>query len=268
MPEKTCLRAALACVGWLMIVCHTVALADDKQPEYLASFDPAKGFKPAQSDLTEVFLQLAGSLEYYGSPEPYLRHMKAEHARIEAEYRAVFGTEPKSHRPVYMTDEYFEKFAANWKLLSPKLGLEPLTRDIGNLMRDAINGTRGNGTMLVEIFNHHQARVLAAMAGQERGAADFNALKSDLITGLELDKKVIHDETYRISQRDAVGFALPIRGDILGLFTRLDASLKPADAERIKAVILSVFTDVGRMAQSELEAGIAEKALDRQTAAK
>ena len=194
--------------------------------------------------------------------------MKAEHARIEAKYRVVLGTEPTSHLPAYMTENYFEKFAANWKLLSPKLGLEPLAKDIGNLMRDAINGTRGNGTMLVEIFNHHQDQVLAAMAGQGSEPADFDALKADLITRLELDKTVIHDETYRISQRDAVGFALPIRGDIMGLFTRLDASLKPADAERVKAVILSVFTDVGRMAQSELEAGIAEKALDRQTAAK
>ena len=70
MNGKTCLRTAVACAGWLVLACHTVAFAGDKQPEYLASFDPAKGFKPAQSDLTEVFLQLAGSLEYYGSPEP------------------------------------------------------------------------------------------------------------------------------------------------------------------------------------------------------
>ena len=45
------------------------AKAADK-PQYLASFDPTKGFKPAHSDLTEVVLQIAGSLKAYGSPEP------------------------------------------------------------------------------------------------------------------------------------------------------------------------------------------------------
>ena len=33
------------------------------KPEYPASFDPAQGFRPAQADLTEVFLQIAASLE-------------------------------------------------------------------------------------------------------------------------------------------------------------------------------------------------------------
>ena len=45
----------------------------ETKPEYFSSFDPAKGFKPAQRDLTEVYLQLAASLENFGSPEPYLR---------------------------------------------------------------------------------------------------------------------------------------------------------------------------------------------------
>ena len=49
-------------------------------PVHSASFDPVKGFKPAQSDLTEVFLQIADSLEFYGGPEPYLRHMKCPSA--------------------------------------------------------------------------------------------------------------------------------------------------------------------------------------------
>ena len=127
------------------------ATAADK-PEYLASFNPGKGFKPAQSDLTEVFLQIAGSLEYYGSPEPYLRHMKVEHARIEAKYGERFHRASKAYWPAYMTDEYFEKFSANWNALAPKLGLVALTKNTGHNMRDAILGTRGNGTMLVEIL--------------------------------------------------------------------------------------------------------------------
>ena len=260
------IKTALLCICWLVFFGQMV-LATDK-PDYQVSFDPAKGFKPAQNDLTEIFLQLAGSLEYYGSPEPYLRHMKAEHDRIEAKYRQQFGTVPKSFCPPYMDDSYLEKFSANWKLLSPKLGLEPLTKDIGNLMRDAINGTRGNGTMLVEIFNQHQANVYAAMAGKEKGEADFNALKGELTRRLELDKTTIHDEGYKIPQRDAVGFTTGIRGDINRLFDALDKGLKPPDAERIKAFVRSVCTDLGQMAHSELEAGIAERSLDRQAAAK
>ena len=194
--------------------------------------------------------------------------MKAEHARIETKYQKRFGTAPKSYCPAYMTDAYLDRLAANWKILSPKLGLESLIKDIGNLMRDAINGTRGNGTMLVEIFNRHQARVFDAMAGKGSEPTDFNALKAELITRLELDKTTVHDETYPLTQRDAVGFALVIHGDILDLFKKLDAGLSVADAARIKMAVLTIFTDVGRMAQSELEAGIAERALDRQTVAK
>ena len=65
-----------------------------------------------------------------------------------------------------------------------------------------------------------------------------------------------------------MGFTIPIRGDVLTLFKKIDASLKPADAARIKAAILSVFVDVGRMAQSELQVSLAEHALDRQATAK
>ena len=151
------------------------------KPEYLTSFDPAKGFKPAQTDLTEIFLQIAGSLEYYGSPEPYLRHMKAEHERIEAKYKRQLGTASKSFCPAYMDDEYFAKFSEVWTKLSPKLGLDPLTKRTGNLIRDAILGTRGTGTMLVEIFNNHQARVYATMTGRANEPADFDSLKAELV---------------------------------------------------------------------------------------
>ena len=239
-----------------------------EQPEYFASFDPDKGFKPAQADLTEVFLQIAGSLEYYCSPEPYLRHMKAEHERIEAKYRLRFGTEPKHFCPAYMDDAYFSQLSANWKLLAPKLGLEPLTKNTGHLMREAINGTRGNGTMLVEIFNQHQAKVYASMIGQGTAPSDFDALKADLVNRLEIGKAVVHDENYKIPQRDAVDFTTGIEGGFNRLFAAIDAGLKPSDAERIKGFVTSVCIDVGRVAQSELQIAIAEHALDRQTAAK
>ncbi len=142
---------AIAC-GFSITMAATLRAAN-QAPEYLASFDPSTGFKPAQADLTEIFLQIAGSLECYGSPVPYLRHTKADHTRVEAEYRARFGTVPKSYCPAYMTDEYLDRFAANWNVLSAKLGLEPTVKDIGGLMRDAILRTRRTGTSIVEIFN-------------------------------------------------------------------------------------------------------------------
>lgn len=242
------------------------AIAAD-QPEYVTSFDPAKGFKPAQTDLTEIFLQIAGSLECYGSPVPYLRHMKAEHTRIEAKYQARFGKPPTSYRPAYMTDEFMDKFAANWSILSAKLGLESTVKDIGGLMRDAILGTRRTGTTIVEIFNQHQKQVFDSMAGKPSEGADFDALKAQLITQLELDRTNVDEGKYEVARRDAVRSTVIIRGVVLTLFAKLDKNLKPADAAKIKAALTSVFIDVGRMAQSELEVGISEWALQHSQAA-
>jgi hypothetical protein len=257
---KTLIALAFAFIALL-----TARGAD--RPEYFASFDPAKGFKPAQENLTQVFLQIAGSLEQHGSAEPYLRHMAKEHGRIEALYLRKYGTASKSYRPAYMTDEYLNRLSANWNLLSPKLGLEAFAKEVGHGMRNAIKGTRGTGTIIVEIFNYHQSKVFNSMAGKGNGPADFETLKSQLISRLELDKPSVDEERYEIARRDAVSFALGIQGDTIKLFKRLDEGLKAADAERVKAALTSVFIDVGRMAQSELEAALAEWALTKSSTA-
>ena len=245
---KTLTVLALAFVA--LIAAHGA----DK-PEYLDSFNSRKGFKPAQRDLTEVFLQLAGSLEEFGSPEPYLRHVAQEHARIESLYRRKFSTEPKSYRPGYMTDEYIDRLATNWNLLSPKLGLEAYAKEVGHMMRDAIKGTRGTGTIIVEIFNRHQDRVLDSMTGTGRQGADFEALRAELVTRLELDKKTVDEGGYEVARRDAVRCAIIIHGVTMKLFVKLEQGLKPADAQRVKTIITSIFMDVGATAQSELQAG-------------
>ena len=249
----------------LAIVCSTPIAGWGAEPEYLDSFNPAKGFKPAQRDLTEIFLQLAGSLEEYGSPVPYLRHVTQEHARIEALYRRKFGTEPKSYRPAYMTDAYIDRLSANWNLLSPKIGLEPYAKEVGHMMRDAIKGTRGTGTIIVEIFNRHQERVFDAMTGKGAHGADFESLRTELISRLELDKKIVDEGGYEVARRDAVRCAIIIHGLTMKLFKRLDDGLKPADAERVKTAITSIIVDVGEMAQSELQAGLAEWAFKKQS---
>lgn len=237
------------------------------QPEYLQSFDPAKGFKPAQRNLTEIYLQLAGSLEHFGTPEPYLTHIRKEHQRIEAAYLQKFGKQPKSRWPAYMTDDYLARSMANWNTLSPKLGLQPLTKDIGHSMRLAIKGTRDSGTILVGILSEHQKHVFDSMLKPNAEPVDFEALKTNLVVRLELGKSMVNEQKYELTRRDAVTFSLAIEDRVLKLNDRIDAALKPADAAKIKTALTNIFIDMGRVAQYELEAGIAEWALDSTIAA-
>ena len=133
-------------------------------------------------------------------------------------------------------------------------------------MRNAIKGTRGTGTIIVEIFNQHQGRVLDSMTRKGRQPADFEALRAALVTRLELDKNVVDESRYEIARRDAVSFALGIHGITMKLFKRLDSGLKPGDSERVKTIITSIFMDVGAMAQSELQVGISAWGFERLSA--
>ena len=237
-------------------------MAADK-PEYVMSFDPAKGFKPAQSDLTEVFSQIAGSLQYYGSPEPYLRHMKAEHARIEAKYQQQLGDKPRSYYPAYMDAAYFDRFAANWKHIAPQLGLESLTKNTGHLMQAAINGPDGKGTILVDVFNQHQHEVYAAITSRKKvQIPDFDVLKASMMKCLRLDDPPAPAGHLATDQQAVVNPANDIHTAFLKLFSALNAGLPTTDAEKVKAVIRSIITDVGCMAQSELEVAVVENSLD------
>lgn len=253
-------------IAAIILACGTVSFAD-ANPEYLTSYDPAKGFKPAQRDLTEIFLQLAGSLEAKGSPVPYLRYVAAEHVRIENLYRRKFGKDPKSFRPPYMTDVYLEKLSANWNLLSPKIGLEPYAKDVGHMMRNAIKGTRGTGTIVVAIFNEHQTLVLDEMLGKGKEPAGFERLKGQLIARLELNNIDVDEWGFEIPRRDAVTFALAIHGVTMKLFKRVDEGLDEKAAASVKTYLTSVIMDVGQAAQSELQAGIAEWAGAKQSTA-
>lgn len=249
-----------------LILAGQAPILAGESPDFFQSFNPTNGFRPAQKNLTEIFLQIAGSLEFYGSPEAYLRHVVSEHKRIEAKYQQKYGKPPQSHCPAYMTDDYLARFAKNWNLLSPKIDLELFAKEVGHNMRLAIKGTRDSGTTVIEIFNEHQARVFDRMAQAGDQSAGFDLLKSNLVTRLKLDQRQIDELGNDIPTRDAISYAVIIHGVTMKLFKRLDDGLKPADAERIKAALTSVFMDVGKMAQSELEAGIAEWALDKEPA--
>lgn len=107
---------------------------------YAPYFNPANGFKPAQRSLTDAFLQMAGSFEHFGTPEPYLRHVMEEHARIDAKYKLDTGKDV-SRRPEYFNDAYLENLIATWKKLAPVLDLKNLCRESGRDMRHAILGS-------------------------------------------------------------------------------------------------------------------------------
>lgn len=233
-----------------------------EKPEYLASFDPAKGFRPAQRDLTEIYLQIGGSLEVYGSPIPYWQHVMAEQKRIEGLVEQKTGHRPSSLCPDFMTAAYVEGVAKNWNLLSPQLNLDRYAKEVGNVMRDAILGTRGTGTILVGIFNTHQSNVFSSMTGKSANGADFEALRSELVSRLELNKESVDEARYEIARRDAVSFALGIQGRTKNLFARVDNGLKPDAATTVKKVLFGFIIDTGIFADTELRAGIVERSVE------
>lgn len=293
--------------------------------EYLPFYNPAKGFKPAQADLTEIFLQLAGSLEANASPEPYIRHVLTEQQRISKRYEARNGKPLPNHLPAYMTAEYVDQFIANWKLLEPKLKLDNLSRDAGLCVRQAIRGAQGSGTMLVPIFDRHRQLVteslqttepkvgfrqlryilnielnlgkigkdpslagivkrepslseaerkeFAALIARERFTkADFPSLERfyggpyDKLSEDgkdELSQRVwggvfgtLSDARTASSRKEVVKYCRLLQQRFEELYAALDASLKAAQAQQIKAVISSVVIDIGALAQAELELGI------------
>jgi hypothetical protein len=116
------------------------ALRAEESAPYAEYYNPDSGFKPAQRDFTKIFLQMAGSLEHHGSPEPYIRHVLAEHTRIAAKYKAATGKDD-TPRPRYLTDHFVEHLLANWNKLTPSLKLDSLCRQSGRNMRLAIMGT-------------------------------------------------------------------------------------------------------------------------------
>ena len=261
LVQKSLTALVLAICASLM--CLPAAAQDSSNPPYLAFYNPATGFKPAQPSLSEIFLQIAGSLEYSGSPEAYMRHMQQEHARISRKFAAATGQTQVSKMPAHMTREYIDRVISNWNVLSPKLGLEALTREIGRCTREGIRGTRNTGTLAVQIFNDHQKLVVQQMQSREPQTAGFEQLRAKLESQLEFDKSEIDTTGYETTRRDAVTYASVARVTFKRLFSKIDAALPPEKAAQIESAITGVFLDLGRLAQSELEIAILEVAVSR-----
>jgi hypothetical protein len=124
----------------LLLLSPFDAARSAEPPPYAEHFNPANGFKPAQRNLTAIFLQMAGSLEHFGTPEPYMRHVLAEHARIDARYKKATGKDGSS-RPGYFTEDYVQKLVKNWNNMAPALSLEPFAKKSGQNMRYALMGS-------------------------------------------------------------------------------------------------------------------------------
>jgi len=251
--------------AWFATLCVISAFFDctahGQSSEYQRYFNPAKGFKPAQPNLTAVFLQLAGSLEHHGSPEPYLRHMQKEHARVSAKYEKQTAKKHPGRRPSHMTDQYIDKLISNWKLLSPRLDLTAYAKDAGRCTREGIRGTRNTGTIVIDAFNEHQRMIADQMKRQGPQTIGFDQLRAKLTTELEYDKKTVNMTGYDASRRDAVSYALIFEGIQARLYERIDSIFTPANANLAKEMLTSMLMDLGYMAHSELEIAILDWSL-------
>ena len=211
-PQGTSLLGAFAAAILAVFPPETVA----QEPHY----DPDSGFRPAQTNLTEISLQLAGSLEHHGSPIPYLRHVGAEHDRIATTYRERLGKEMAPYLPAYMDDEYIDGLAGSWDELSPKLELERLASRSGAMMSLAIEGEDGQGTSLVLLFNQHQDRIFEEMVSGDLRTVGFEQLKEGLLgvaAGREADLLAGLEEGLGAEERAAFGALVARRR-----FTRAD----------------------------------------------
>lgn len=246
----------------LLAVCLALVVNAAEPPEYLKYFDPAKGFKPAQRNLSEIYLQAAGSLEHYGSPEPYFRHMLAEHERIAKLAGRKLGRGKGDRRPARMTKDYIEKLIANWNKLSPVLQLDELSRGIGSDVRSAIRGVWERGTPVIAILNSHQDKVIAAMASSNATTRWFDELCVIVRSELQMDAKEIDTSGLEGGKRDAIRDADVVLGRLQRLQSVLAAKLPRPQATAIADAVESVFIDLAEMAHSELEAGILEWSLE------
>jgi hypothetical protein len=245
--QSVCLLA----IGALVPLSVEAGEMPAKPPEYLASFDPAKGFKSAQTDLTAIFLQLAGSLELYGSPEPYFRHVAAEDVRVEKLYVQTRGKQT-SIRPTFLTDDALDQFAKNWNHLAPKLELDALAKQVGASIRLSITPSAGTRTPFELLVERQQKTVHNRLVGNRDAGEATNAFNEAIAKlGKEADSP-FHSVHEKIDQ----------------IVAALDRGLSKSDAERVKSFIGDAMFNVGAAVESELVAGYLGGALSSDKAQK
>jgi hypothetical protein len=141
LVQKSFIVSKLGALAAVLIAACGVTASSAAEPQpYAEHFDPAKGFKPAQRSFQPIFLQMAGSLEHYGTPANYLRHVAKETKRVEAAWLKAKG-KPATFRPAYFTDEYIEKLITGWNHMAPVLALESFSWNSGRHVRFAMLGS-------------------------------------------------------------------------------------------------------------------------------
>jgi|GEM_PF-3834702 len=331
-------RFAVAAFAAFFLFHATNATETTQPPPYAEWFDPAKGFGPAQPNFTKIFLQLAGSLEYYGTPEPYIRHIMAEHARIDALHNKATG-KSNSSRPDYLTDAYLENLIGGWNKLTPVLKLDNLCRQAGRDMRYAIQGgwnksvpelaaqeanltdsekseyrdillkqyfTKADfsmlesfykttydklsddgkhqlsqrvwlgqmppdkrtaaieknkgGTMIVEIFNEHQAKTAAYFDSGKGEPVNSDNLENALIAQLKLGQDIGDVSKLDAFSTDALLYSHEIEDAFEKRFEYVKSHAKtPDQAERIHIAMISMAENLVVIAHSEFIAALREQ---------
>ena len=181
-PNRSSLRKSFFAVVILLVSTATSPLSLGQEK---AGFV----FKPADTSLALVFQQMAGSLEHYGTPVPYLRHILAEHERIEALYYKKKGKKPRSYKPDWLTTEYIAKLEKNWAKLSPKLGLDGFARRSGKRINAAIDS---ENSFVIELCNAHQKQVFEKMVGRGKGNPNYAKFREEFLARLKSDSVIDH----------------------------------------------------------------------------
>lgn len=138
-------------------------------------------FQSSSPNLSEIYLQMARSIEATEHIGPYIHHVLSEHERVSRLYEAKLRKKLVPYLPAHITAEYVTNLLASWDNLSPKLNLPKMARKSGEAIRIAIDGEQDQGTSLRLIFNWHQRALHHDMSNGGKRDVGFAQLKDELI---------------------------------------------------------------------------------------
>lgn len=226
------------CAAITFTMCFLASARAVDRLEYPDSFDPTKGFPGAQRDLRKIYLHLAGSLEYYGSPEPYFRHVAEEDEKVEKLYLQMTGKRT-SIRPESISDDKLDQFAKNWNHLAPKLGLANLAKQVGATIRSALTANDDTRSSVRVLLSQRQASLHNQLTGRSEANAPVETFNDEIAILADAPDSQFHSVREQLDQ----------------IFAALNKGLSKGDADNIKAFILRVLSDTSLAAESEFEAG-------------
>lgn len=179
-----CLRNGYRGFVLVFLFCIVLGVAAGT-PKYYEYYNPDEGFKFGAESFSEVYLQIAGSLEHHGSPEPYICWVFAEIKKSNPEVL-----------PDYFTDEYTEQLIDNWNKLEAPLQLDKLSREAGLYMRYALRSSvNGDDEEIVGFQSHLSSEKLE----RYRYWVENGATRADL-TKLDSFYREVYDDLNPVGQ--------------------------------------------------------------------